>query len=57
MERVQSHGGKALYVLFGSPIFGGHHSSTFDVDETVIRNGAEFLASMQAAVSSDILTE
>ena len=57
MERVQSRGGKALYVLFGSPIFGGHHSSTFDVDETVILNGAEFLASMQAAVTSDTETE
>ncbi len=57
MERVQSRGGKVLYVLFGSPIFGGHHSSTFDVDETVIRNGAEFLASMQAEVTSDTVTE
>lgn len=53
MERVQNNGGKALYVLFGTPIFGGHHSSTFDVDEDVIRNGAEFLAGIHAAVTED----
>ncbi|OLN27878.1 amidohydrolase [Desulfosporosinus metallidurans] len=53
MERVQNHGGKALYVLFGTPIFGGHHSSTFDVDEEVIRNGAEFLVGIHAAVTEE----
>jgi len=51
MERVQSRGGKALFVLFGSPVGGGHHSTTFDVDERVIRNGAEFLAAMQREVA------
>ncbi len=52
MERVQSRGGRALFVLFGAPVCGGHHSTTFDVDEEVIRNGAEFLAAMQQAVSA-----
>jgi aminobenzoyl-glutamate utilization protein A len=47
MERVQNRGGKALFVLFGTPVGGGHHSTTFDVDEQVIRTGAEFLAAMQ----------
>ncbi len=51
MERVQSRGGKALFVLFGAPVGGGHHSTTFDVDERVIRNGAEFLAAMQREVA------
>lgn len=46
MERVQKNDGKALYVLFGTPIYGGHHSTTFDVDEKVIQNGAEFLAAI-----------
>jgi len=50
MERVQGRGGKALFVLFGTPVGGGHHSATFDVDEQVIRNGAEFLAAMQQEV-------
>jgi aminobenzoyl-glutamate utilization protein A len=51
MERVQSRGGKALFVLFGAPVGGGHHSTTFDVDERVILNGAEFLAAMQREVA------
>ncbi len=51
MERVQARGGKALFVLFGTPVGGGHHSTTFDVDEEVIRNGAEFLAAMHREVT------
>jgi aminobenzoyl-glutamate utilization protein A len=51
MKRVQNRGGKALFVLFGTPVGGGHHSTTFDVDEEVIRNGAEFLAAMQQEIA------
>jgi aminobenzoyl-glutamate utilization protein A len=47
MERVQQKGGKALVALFGTPTHGGHHNSTFDADETVIRNAAEFYAALQ----------
>jgi aminobenzoyl-glutamate utilization protein A len=50
MERVQSHGGKTLFVLLGTPISGGHHSATFDIDERVIPNGAEFFAALYNAV-------
>jgi aminobenzoyl-glutamate utilization protein A len=50
MQRVQERGGKAMVVLLGTPIGGGHHSSTFDVDERVIRNGADFFAAMYDAV-------
>jgi aminobenzoyl-glutamate utilization protein A len=51
MQRVQQRGGKALEILLGTPIGGGHHSTTFDVDERVIRNGAEFLAAIYDAVA------
>jgi aminobenzoyl-glutamate utilization protein A len=51
MQRVQERGGKAMAVLLGTPIGGGHHSSSFDVDERVIRNGAEFFAAMHDAVA------
>lgn len=51
MERVKNRGGKALFALFGTPINGGHHSTTFDVSEEVIRTGAEFLAAMQKEVA------
>ena len=46
MNRVQQQGGKALFALYGTPIKGGHHNSTFDIDESVIRNIADFLAAM-----------
>jgi aminobenzoyl-glutamate utilization protein A len=52
IERVQSQGGKAMFALFGTPIFGGHHNAAFDVDETVIADAAEFLAKMQEAVTA-----
>ncbi|MGA2989007.1 MAG: amidohydrolase [Candidatus Korobacteraceae bacterium] len=51
MQTVQQRGGKALEVLLGTPIGGGHHSNCFDVDEKVMQNGAEFFAAMHAAVT------
>jgi len=54
MERVQAKGGKALFVLLGTPVHGGHHSTTFDVDERVIQNGAEFFAAMYCAIGRDV---
>ncbi|HEX2988421.1 MAG TPA: amidohydrolase [Chloroflexota bacterium] len=51
MERVQKRGGKALFLLLGTPTFGGHHSTTFDIDETVIRNGAELFAALYERVT------
>jgi aminobenzoyl-glutamate utilization protein A len=51
MERVQQKGGKALITLFGTPTHGGHHSTTFDADEVVIRNAAEFYAALQKEIT------
>jgi aminobenzoyl-glutamate utilization protein A len=51
MERVQQRGGKALFALFGTPVSGGHHNSTFDLDETVIKNAAEFFAALYQEVT------
>jgi aminobenzoyl-glutamate utilization protein A len=51
MQTIQQRGGKAMEVLLGTPIGGGHHSNCFDLDETVLQNGAEFFAAMQAAVT------
>jgi len=53
MQRVQQRGGKAMEILLGTPLGGGHHSTTFDLDETVIRNGAEFFAAMYDAVAGN----
>lgn len=51
MQRVQQRGGQALEVLLGTPVGGGHHSTTFDIDENVIPNGAEFFAAIYDAVA------
>jgi len=51
MDRVQKKGGKALFAVFGTPVFGGHHNSKFDIDEKVIQNGAEFFLSLLQAVT------
>jgi len=51
MEKVKGQGGQTLVALFGTPVSGGHHNSSFDVDENVIKNAAEFFAAMQRAVS------
>ena len=46
MDRVQKRGGKALFAVFGTPTYGGHHNSSFDIDELVIRNGVEFFTTV-----------
>jgi aminobenzoyl-glutamate utilization protein A len=44
MDRVQDRGGLACYLGVGTDHPGGHHSATFDVDETSIRIGVDWLA-------------
>jgi aminobenzoyl-glutamate utilization protein A len=52
MEKIKGQGGQTLVALFGTPIYGGHHNSSFDVDERVIKNAAEFFAAMQRAAAA-----
>jgi aminobenzoyl-glutamate utilization protein A len=52
MEKVKERGGRTLVALFGTPICGGHHSSSFDIDECVIKNAAEFFAALHQAAST-----
>jgi aminobenzoyl-glutamate utilization protein A len=44
MRRVQDHGGAACYVCVGTDHPGGHHTSTFDVDEDSLPIGVDVLA-------------
>ena len=44
MQRVQDNGGYATYVGVGTDHPGGHHTSTFDVDEASIEIGIDVLA-------------
>jgi len=44
LQRVQDNGGVAGYVCIGTDHPGGHHTSTFDVDEDSLVIGVEVLA-------------
>ncbi|AXR79327.1 amidohydrolase [Natrarchaeobaculum sulfurireducens] len=44
MREVQQNGGVAAYVGIGTNHPGGHHTSTFDVDEPTIDHGVDVLA-------------
>lgn len=44
MRAVQNRGGKAVYLLFGTPIANGHHHPAFDFDENVLIVAVELLA-------------
>lgn len=43
IERVRQRGGKATYLLFGSPIAEGHHHPGFDYEEEVLSIAIETL--------------
>ncbi|WP_261130926.1 amidohydrolase [Bacillus sp. Marseille-Q3570] len=44
MERVQQRGGKATFLLFGTPLANGHHHSEFDYQEDVLAVAVDTLA-------------
>jgi aminobenzoyl-glutamate utilization protein A len=44
INRVQQRGGKATYLLFGSPIVEGHHHPRFDYNEEVLVIAVETLS-------------
>ncbi|MCR8631886.1 amidohydrolase [Paenibacillus radicis (ex Xue et al. 2023)] len=55
MNRVQQQGGKASYLLFGSPLEDGHHQVGFDFDENVLVIGTELLIRLVLACQETIL--
>jgi aminobenzoyl-glutamate utilization protein A len=44
MKKVQSQGGKAIYMLFGSDIKDDHHNSKFDFDEKDLKGAAKIFS-------------
>ena len=46
VKRVQSHGGKAAYVMLGADIAAGHHQAEFDFDEQQLWTGYEFFTGL-----------
>ena len=53
MREVQQNGGIAAYVGVGTNHPGGHHTSTFDVDEPTIDHGVDVLAGAIERISRD----
>lgn len=53
MNRVQSHGGKAVYMGLGSNITAPHHNGKFDIDESVMINGVKALSSIVERLSRE----
>ncbi|MEF8777573.1 MAG: amidohydrolase [Natronomonas sp.] len=51
MQRVQDNGGLATYLIVGTDHPGGHHTSTFDVDEASLAPGVEVVSDAIEQVS------
>jgi aminobenzoyl-glutamate utilization protein A len=54
MERVQSQGGKASYLLFGTPLKAGHHHYSFDLNEDSCVLAVEVLGNILFRIASTI---
>ncbi|OWZ84991.1 amidohydrolase [Natranaerobius trueperi] len=46
MSYMSKKGAPHAYLVFGSPVTGGHHKENFDFDESVLSLGVDFLASL-----------
>lgn len=53
MERVQSHGGEAAYMMIGADLAAGHHDSHFDFDEKALG----YSLKMMGCAVTDLLTK
>ncbi|MFB6107715.1 MAG: amidohydrolase [Haloplanus sp.] len=53
MRHVQERGGLATYVCVGTDHPGGHHTPTFDVDETTVSLGVDLLTRAILAAGDD----
>ncbi|PKG23800.1 amidohydrolase [Niallia nealsonii] len=50
MRRVQEYGGKATYMIIGSPLPAPHHHHRFDIDEKVLPMSVELLTRIAKSV-------
>jgi aminobenzoyl-glutamate utilization protein A len=53
MKRVKENGGNAAYAVVGTDHPGGHHSSTFDVDERSLAIGVDVLSDAVVRLGRD----
>ena len=52
MDRVQSKGGKAIYMMCGASYTAGHHNSKFDFNEKSLVNGVASMATLAKVFSN-----
>ena len=50
MERTKARGGQALFAVFATPTYGGHHNKLFNFDERVLLTATEFFLRLYAKV-------
>lgn len=50
-QAVYQRGGKVLYAIHGTPVAGGQHSVSFNLDEKVIINAANFYAALYQQIT------
>ncbi len=53
MRHVQSRGGKAAELMYGTPIAAAHHNGGFDIDEAVIPLTVRLLADLTIATAAE----
>jgi aminobenzoyl-glutamate utilization protein A len=57
LYRVTERGGKGIYLLIGSELVDGHHTPTFDFDESSLEMGTELLTNIALLISRRPWTE
>ncbi len=53
MRRVQDHGGKAIFMLYGTNMVSSHHNGSFDIDERTLPIAVEQVSAIILKTSSD----
>lgn len=56
MEKVQKHGGKATFMIIGTPISAPHHNGKFDFKEEVLVNGVKIFTKVVSKLLSKMET-
>ncbi|MCY6370720.1 M20/M25/M40 family metallo-hydrolase [Clostridium ganghwense] len=54
MNKVQSNGGKAVYIMFGSDLKAEHHNSNFDFNEKDLKNAVKVYSILVFDILSEI---
>ena len=53
MNRVHERGGKAVEMMFGTPVAAAHHNGAFDIDEASVPLTAKLLADLAIATAKE----